>query len=245
MASPMEVRRFVLRVLLGATVLAGGVGALALVRGDLTDADWKVIVTSLLFALATTLGAAGVALADRRTTWARGIGGATVLAAGLAFVMTVGGLWAEPDDADGFWRATLCFGILAFEGAHACFVLARARSTDSEAVRAATIVALAGTVSSSILTVVPLALDTQDPDEGYAKLLGVILIAQVVATLVATLGRRLAAEPELSQLEPEDPVARLRREVSATADRIERLTPDAQVSAECRYLRQLARDTGA
>ena len=228
----MELRRLVLRVLVGATVVASGAGILALLRGELTDTDLRVMATSLLFAVATTLAAAGAALLpDRRRARAR-LGTLTVAATALAFAGLTVALWAEPE-REWFWRPVLCLSIAALEGAHASFALARRRVADRPATVAAARIALVGTAASAVLTLVPAAIPLDPPDdqvEAYGKLLGAVLVVQLAATVVASLLRRLVGgAPERPLLAAEDPADRLRREVVAAADRIERLTGDTRV----------------
>jgi hypothetical protein len=68
-------KRVLLRVLIGALSVAAAASCIALLRGDFSDTDWKVIGTSLLLSLTSALVAAGVAdrprhrLSPARTPW--------------------------------------------------------------------------------------------------------------------------------------------------------------------------------
>jgi hypothetical protein len=74
----------------------------------------------------------------------------------------------------------------------------------------------------------------------YAQLLGVVLIVQLVCTAVAPLLRRLGAGAERPVGALPTPSDRLADEITAAADRIERLAPQPGVADECERLRRLA-----
>jgi hypothetical protein len=238
-----DLRALVLRALLAAALVAGAAALFALARGEFTDTDAKIIVTSLLFGLASTMAAAGVAARDRRGA-ARPLGTVTVAATGAAFALLVGGLWADAD-SETFWRLTGCVGVIALETAHASYVIARARSGGPASARTAGAIAVAAAGLSGVLALIPGSgvADDSDVSDTYLKLVGAVLVVQVVATVVAALARRMGgAPPERPLLAPEDPDAALRRGVLEAADRIERLAADPRVHAECDRLRALARD---
>jgi hypothetical protein len=241
MANTLDLRPLVLRALLGAALVAGAAALIALARGEFTDTDTKVILTSLLFGLASTMAAAGVA-AHGRSGAARALGALTVVATGVAFGLVLVGLWAGAG-GDGFWRPVACIGVVALEGAHASYVVARAREDDPATARSAGFVAVAAAALSGLLALIPISGlgDDDDLGAGYVKLIGAVFVVQTTATVVAPLARRIGgAAPERPLLAVEDPAERLRREVRATADRIEHLTTDARIRVECARLRALA-----
>ncbi|HEX2103330.1 MAG TPA: DNA-formamidopyrimidine glycosylase family protein [Solirubrobacteraceae bacterium] len=106
--------RVVLRLVVVSLVVAGAAGCVALLHGELSDVDWKVIATSTLFALVSATTGAGLAARHRLPApgWAT-----AVLSLG-AFVLVLVGMWPEVDE-DAFWRATGIVAIGALEGAHA------------------------------------------------------------------------------------------------------------------------------
>jgi hypothetical protein len=55
----------VLRILIGALCVAAAVASYALLGGDFSDTDWKVIATSTLFALTSAMAAAGLSVRER------------------------------------------------------------------------------------------------------------------------------------------------------------------------------------
>jgi peptidoglycan/LPS O-acetylase OafA/YrhL len=243
----MQLRRLVLRVLVAAVLVAGAAALVGLAGGDFSDTDFKVIGTSLLFGVAGTLAATGVAVGERPRRWARRLGALTAASTVGAFVLVTYGMWTETDSG-AFWRVAGCAGIVALESAHASFVLARRRDDDPPAVGSAALLAVAAAAVSCVLALAPVsgALDDDAADgDAYLQALGIVLVVQIVATVVATLLRRLGGTPpERPLLAPEDPADRLRREILAAADRIEFLAPDPGVRAECDRLRALAAPPG-
>jgi hypothetical protein len=83
MVQELHLGRIVLRILIGALCVAAAVASYALLGGEFSDTDWKVIATSALFALTSSLAAAGLGVRER----ARLLGDATVAAAGASFLL--------------------------------------------------------------------------------------------------------------------------------------------------------------
>jgi hypothetical protein len=133
MVASWSIGRAVLRILVGALCVAAAVACLALLRGEFSDTDWKVIATSTLFALVSSMAAAGAAVRERSRVLAAVTVGATL----LGFALVSIGMWGDID-GEGFWRATGCVAIVALESAHAAFVLSRLRSSDPPVVASVT-----------------------------------------------------------------------------------------------------------
>jgi hypothetical protein len=230
--------RAVLRILIAALCVAALVASLALLRGDFSDTDWKIIASSILFALASSMAAAGFAVIDRVQV----LGVVTVGAVVLAFALVTGGMWAETD-GETFWRLTGCVAIAALESAHVSFLLSRLRASDSPAVATITRVAVALAVVSGAMGIAPLAGVLSEDGEYvlYAEILGVVLVGQLLCTALAPLLRRLRASDERPAIEAPAPQQTLAGELFAVAERLERLGAGPQVRAECERLRRLAR----
>jgi hypothetical protein len=238
MSTPPSLGRVVLRLVVASLIVAGAAACVALLRGGITDVDWKIIATSTLLALVSATVGSGLAVRFRHPLLGQG----TVLFSLLTFTLVVIGMWPEIDDS-AFWRATGCCAILALEGAHASFVLSRRRDDDPRSVVATTRIVVAAAAISGAMGIYPLVGPVPDdpPAALYAQIVGVVLVVQVVGTIVAPLLRRLRedavrpAEPALT------PAERLAEEIAATADRIERIAAHPQVADECERLRRLAR----
>jgi hypothetical protein len=238
MSTPPGLGRIVLRTVIASLLVAGAAACVALLKGDVSDVDWKIIATSTLLALVSATVGSGLAVRFRHPL----LGHGTALFSLLTFALVVIGMWPEIDDGT-FWRAVGCCAILALEGAHASFVLSRRRPGDPRSVAVTTRIVVAAAAISGAVGIYPLVGLVPDdaPVEVYAQIVGVVLVVQVVGTVVAPLLRRLgadvapAAEPALT------PAERLAEEIAATADRIERIAAHPQVSDECERLRRLAR----
>jgi hypothetical protein len=234
--------RIVLRLVVASFLVAGAAACVALLRGEISDVDWKIIATSTLLALVSATTGSGLAARHRRPA----LGWATAGLSLAAFVLVLVGMWPELD-SERFWRTTGVVAIGALEGAHASFVISRRRAGDPRGAVAATRIAVAAAALSGAMGVLPLVVtppETVD-DERYAQVLGVVLVIQLVATAVAPILRRLGRDrppaedsvPAVAALVPGD---RLADEIVAAADRIERLAPGPLVAGECERLRRLA-----
>jgi hypothetical protein len=241
MVRQVALGRIVLRILVGALCVAAAVASLALLRGDFSDTDEKVIATSTLFALTSSMAAAGIGVRER---W-RALASLTTATAALTFAIVAFGLWVEVD-SEVFWRAAGSLAILALECAHVAFILSRLRAGDPRRVVAATRTAAVLAVVSGAMGVAPLAGLLPDGDMTlYAETLGVVLIGQLLGTALAPLLRRLAAGDEGAAMAVPTERERLAAELVAVADRLERLGGGPQVAAETDRLRRLARAASA
>jgi hypothetical protein len=75
----------------------------------------------------------------------------------------------------------------------------------------------------------------------YFEVLGVVLVGQLLCTVLAPLLRRLSAGAERPAVAVPTERERLVSELTAVAERLERLDAGPQVQAECERLRRLAR----
>ncbi len=226
-------------VVAGSLCVAALAAVVAIVSGDFSDGDWKVIGTSVLLALASSTGGAGAGLRLRGTGAAMILGTVVVVASAAAFALVNYGMWVGVD-GDLFWRATATVAIVALDGAHACFVLARRRATDTEAVKLATAVAtLAALISGTfgILAVTGIA------DEGPWQPLAVVLVIQLLATALAPLLRRPAGEQPTLTTDPFGSVTPrdIAGELRAIADELEDARSPAATGELADRLRRLAR----
>lgn len=230
--------RTLLRIIIAALCVAAAVACYALLGGEFSDTDWKIIGTSTLFALVSAIAAAGSAVHER----SRPLAAVTVGSAALSFALLTVALWLEID-GEAFWRVTGCVVIVAVESAHVAFVLSRRRPTDPQATITVTRVAVALAVVSAAMGIAPLARAL--PDDGnytlYGGLLGVALVGQLLCTVLAPLLRRLRAGDERPAIEVPPPQQSLASELFAVAERLEQIGAGPQVRAECERLRRLAR----
>jgi hypothetical protein len=235
MVAELPLGRIVLRILIGALCIAAAVASYALLGGEFSDTDWKVIGTSTLFALTSSMAAAGLGVRDR----ARPLGDATATAAGAAFVLVSIGMWAEID-GEVFWRVTGVVAVVALESAHVSFIWSRLRPQDPTSVARVTRVAIGLAVVSGAMGIAPIAGLEGGDETLYLEILGVVLVGQLLCTALAPLLRRLSAGAEQPVVAVPTERERLVIELRAVAERLERLDAGPQVQAECERLRRLA-----
>jgi hypothetical protein len=238
MVGQLPLGRIVLRILIGALCVAAAVACYALLGGEFSDTDWKVIGTSTLFALTSCMAAAGLGVRDRAPL----LGAVTVTAATAAFVLVTFGMWVEVD-GELFWRVTGIVAIAALETAHVAFIWSRLRDGDPPAVARITRVAIGLAVVSAAMGIAPIAgLLSEDGDATlYFEILGVVLVVQLLCTVLAPLVRRLSDGAERPVVAVPTERERLATELAGVADRLERLDAGPHVQAECERLRRLAR----
>jgi hypothetical protein len=239
MVQQLPLGRIVLRILIGALCVAAVVASYALLGGEFSDTDWKVIATSTLFALTSSMAAAGLSVRER----APALGATSVATAAATFVLVAFGMWGELD-SEAFWRVTAIIAIVALESAHVAFVWSRLRPTDPKGVAQITYAAMGLAVVSAVMGIAPLA-GLEGDETLYVEVLGVVLVGQLLCTVLAPLVRRLSAVAERPVFAVPTERERLASELTAVADRLERLDAGPQVVAECERLRRLARTAGA
>lgn len=228
--------RTVLRLVFGGLCVAALAAIFAILSGEFGDGDNKVIGTSLLFAVSASTGGAGQALRLRGTFAA--LGTVVLGASGAAFALVTYGIWAEVG-TDSFWQAVGAVGILALDGAHAAFVLARRRRADSPGTELATTVAVTAAAVSGTLGI----LAVLELVDGPWQPLAVILVVQLLATAAAPLLRRLAPEqtaPSADLFENRDGRS-IAHELRAIADDLDHATTPDAVRDQADRLRHLAR----
>jgi hypothetical protein len=146
-------------------------------------------------------------------------------------------------DGEVFWRVTSIVAIIALESAHVAFIWSRLRPADPAGVARVTRAAVGLAVVSAAMGIAPLAgvLSENGDETLYFEILGVVLVGQLLCTALAPLLRRLSAGAERPVVAVPTERERLVLELTAVADRLERLDAGPQVGAECERLRRLAR----
>jgi hypothetical protein len=241
-----KVRRAAGWALVGGLSVAALTAIAALLAGDFGDTEWRVILSSLGFAVASAVAASGATQRIRASGLLRDLGTATAALAGIAFVLLLAGLWTDDWGTEGIWRSFGCASVLAIAGSHACVVLGARRRTDSHAVdllvRSSLVLAAIDTFGGLL----PIAGVVDEVGEAGAKFFGVTLVLLLLTTLLQPLMRRLEPARSATEVPRRDGLELLADEVATIADRIEDLargpalrTPEIRREAE--RLRKLAR----
>lgn len=234
-----SIRRVLGRVLIVALVVAAVTAIAALLTGSFSELDWRVIGTSLGFAVYSALAASGAAVASN----ARTLGGVTTAAAGLGFALAVLLLWRVVEDTDAPVRTWGVITVAAFTLSHSAIVTRARRPSDSPAVR---VVAASSTVLATIdgcvgaLLVIG-AIDVEISEFG-TRLIAAALVLLVATTLLPPIMRRVTPASPVAARRPS--LETLPRAVVEATERIERLPLPPQARDECRRLREMARSLG-
>ena len=227
--SPRDVIRVLLKLTIVAVAAAGVVGVVGLLAGDMDDRGWRVLATSATFGLACTVAAAGVDVARRPVRGARGLGRLTIALVAAAFALFMFVLWTEID-SEPLGKLPGTLAILALEAGHASFVVARRRLDDRDGIR---LIAGVSLVATALSAAAGISVVWGDWDgEVAARLIGVLLIVQLVTAIVPSLLRRVQQRASRSP--------GLADELDAIADRLERATTAGAARHEVRRLRELA-----
>ena len=235
-----QIRRFAARALAGGLSLAALVAILALLTGDLSDTDGKVILTSIGFALCSATGSSGAAARLRGLDL---LGGVTLVASVAAFALLVAGLWTGDWGSEGIWRSFGCVGVVGLAGSHACVMLGARRRDDTKTVRRITTAALWLGAIDAFGALLPIS-GLSDTDEVWGRLFGASLVLLVLASVLPPILRR--AQPAGVPGRGNGRRDSLASHVLEIADRIDVLNGDPgnrapEIRAEVERLRKLAK----
>jgi hypothetical protein len=227
-----KVRRAAGWALVGGLSIAALTAIAALLAGDFGDTEWRVILSSLGFAIASAVAASGATQRIRASGRLRDLGTVTAALAGIAFVLLLAGLWTDEWGTEGIWRSFGCASVLAIAGSHAVDLL----------VTSSLVLAAIDTFGGLL----PITGIVDEVGEAGAKFFGVTLVLLLLTTLLQPLMRRLEPSRSAAEAPRRDGLELLADEVATIADRIEDLargpalrTPEIRREAE--RLRKLAR----
>jgi hypothetical protein len=175
----------------GIVVLAAIVGVGAIVGGDFSDTDARILITLAALLYAGGAGLAGLALADRGP--ARQLGLFVAAAAPVGLVLMLWAIWGFVDEGDNepqvklAWTAVVT--LVACLIATTSLLLARGQSLVRLSVAAGALAGLAAALSD-------LGIWSGDSDSGFLKGIAVLwILAGVAYFLVPILGRFASTAP--------------------------------------------------
>jgi hypothetical protein len=249
-----SLRRVVLRALAAGLSLAAAIAIAAILTGSFGAIDARLIATSLSFSLYTALGGAGVG--PRRLTGPiRGLGTATMAAAGADFALLMVILWGDTEIE--LWRAWAILLLVTLAASHACVVLTARRASDTPSIVALTMASIVATALDAALGALPISGVADHVDGNFVRLLAILVIVMLLTSLLPPILRRvparerlratgLPASPVSASTSPQDHDA---GDLHAIASRLEALAPSAgelasSIAREAAHLRELARSPG-
>jgi hypothetical protein len=245
---PVPIRRALGWALVGALCVAAFTASVALLTGSFDDTDWRVVGTSVGFAIFSSTAASGATLRAAAPGEADAVGLIAIVASACAFVLLLAVVWVD-DGSEGLWRSWGVAAILALGASHASLVLRARRPTDTQAVVQLTSISVALGTVDSLLGILPIA-GAFEIDEQFGQIIGVLVIALLLTTALPPILRRLARQGGAAAVAaappaPPPPTSRLAGEVLAAADRLDAASAEPRVRAEAERLRELARLAGA
>lgn len=178
-------RRTTLRAFLVAIAVSALMGILALLTGDFSELEVKVLVSSLTISAGTLCALCAAAVREARGHHPLAV--PTVWAATLGTVTTLVGLWGEVD-GEAYWKLAATFAVGAAVGSHGCLVgMARLAEPHRWVARAAF---GAAAVLGGLLLVM---LWGEVDGEGLFRLMGALAVAATGLTLAIPVLHRMDA----------------------------------------------------
>ena len=239
------IRTTLARALVASLCFAALVAIVALLSGSFDDTDWRLIGTSLSFAVYSALAASGAAVRLKEHPAAGKLGIATVGSAAIGWALLLALFWI--DDAEATARCWGVATIAALAGSHASIVLRGVRDADTPAI-SALVTASIGLGAFDAACGALAVSGAVDADEGAARFMAVTVVLLLLTTALPPILRRVGptSSPPAAAWPPRrrGSLERLADEVVAATERIERLDDPAAVRLECRRLRELARTLG-
>jgi hypothetical protein len=236
----MSTRRAALGALIAGLCLAAAAAVTALVSGEFNDTHARVIGSSLGFGVFSALGAAGAELWRDGRGWRRALGGATAVAALVAYVLLLAALWLF-DDEGTVWRAFGVAGLLALWGSHASLVLRARRPRDTPLVTALVWISIAGGAFDMLIADAALVEVVGEVEEGFARLTAAILVVVILSTALPPLLRKFSSTHGAPSREDQGiTMADIAGELTAAASRLDAAGHPPAVRREAASLRELA-----
>ncbi len=181
-----DLRRLVIVVVIGSFSLAALLGILALLSGEFGDDQARVLLTTVIVGVESTVVLCLLALAGHPWVPVSWFGAAaSVVATGAALALT----WGDNAWDDGRWEDLLrLFGtsaILAGTSAQLALLIALVLRPGREPGGLAALLGLTGLAGAlvAILAIGPIV-SASEPDDGYWQLLGVLAILDVLGSVV-------------------------------------------------------------
>lgn len=236
------------RALIGGLCVAAAAAIFALLAGDFDETHARVIGTALGFSIFAAFAGAGDALRSRDGEAYRAIGTATFAVSIVAFVLLLIPVWIE-EDGETAWEVWGVAAVLSLCGSHVSLVLRGERDTDTPQIRALVLGSIVAAVIVTTFAVLAIAQALDSVDEGWDRVVAVILVLLLLATALPPLMRRFGGAPPSDAARPREgarpadapltPRA-LADELAEAADRLERIEGRADARREAERLRDLA-----
>jgi hypothetical protein len=224
------------RALIAGLCVAAAVAIVALLQGDFSDTEWRIVGTALGFSLFTALGGAGDALRRQAQDRPALVGGATVVAAAIAFALLLAACWIDVD-SDTLWQAWGAVSFVALWGSLASLILRGRRASDSSSIAILIVVSLVTSGLATTAAVLTVTEAVDDVSDGLVRLIGVVLVLALLSSVLPPIMRRLDRTPAPQGMSLHE----VADEISSVAGRLERSGDAEREVAALRELAQRAR----
>jgi hypothetical protein len=238
-----SIKRAAGRGLVAGLTIAALTAVVALLSGSFDDTDWRVIITSIGFAITSSTAASGAAQRFQPSAGLRVLGTVTAVLSGVTFVLLAAGVWTDDWGNEGIWRSFGVAAVLAVAGSHACLVLGARRPSDTDGVRALVVASVALSAIDTVGALVPISGLADEVEGDVAQLLAAGVVLLVLTSVLPPILRRIQSAPGGA---PTTAMQRFAGEVEAAAERIDELNrgPSSrapEIRREVERLRELAR----
>ena len=189
----MDLRSLFFRALIVSLTATALIAIGVLLFAEFNDTTGKVIATTALVSAFSLLGMPGGALLDQdRAVWLGWLT-LTLAAAGLAYSLVL--LWTESDAG---WKLLIAGVAYTVACSHAAATTGRRRETDPPSVRILFVAAIAGTILAATLAAYAAWQEVED-NETFYRVLGALVVADLLATVLQPVLRRAGREARPSQ----------------------------------------------
>jgi len=181
----MNVRRLLLRAIVGALCLTAGVAIVMLLAGTLDNTSARILLTSTEVSFFGLLGVpAGMLLERNRLSW---LARASAALTAVSFALTLAVTWRH-DTPSALWRTWGVVGTLTLAAAQAATVEARRRDSDSRAIRA--LVSLSMVTGAALTTLGVIGILGSVDGGGYIRTIGATGVLDVLLLAIVAVLRR-------------------------------------------------------
>jgi hypothetical protein len=200
----LDARRAFLGAVVVSLVLTAAIAIVTLLLGDFGETEARILLTTASISFFSLFALPGSILVEQQRM--QGLALASVALAVLGFLLALNMIWIQWDDAgEGSVKSFLVVAIVALATTQASGVELRRRDGDSAWVRR---IIVASHVSAAVAAVLgSIAVLDEIDDDGFLRVLGAIVIANVLLVALQPVLRRMGGAPPAA-----DRLARAERE---------------------------------
>jgi hypothetical protein len=201
-----EIRRLLLKVFIEFLSLTALVAITSVLSREFGQTQLKVLATTFSISAGSICAMSCAGFLERKG--AKGVGLAGILAAAVAVLMVIGGVWGEIKDTD-YWKTTMTSIVISIAFAHGCLLRLPNLAASYRWTQTVSTI-LIGLLAVQII----LAILGEIKDEGYYRLMAALSVLAVLVTLVIPICSRLGTAPA----EPSDGLGQVAQKSDLVAE---------------------------